>query len=162
MSTFLLVTPSEVWETAFPPNANGPDDQINETLIETAQLRYIKPILGPLYDTLEESRQADFVAQFLKKPLAYYVKSLALNTLSTSVGSLGVLEGKTDYATPVSIRHLHILRQEARHQADLLLDMAIEHIEKNPTLFPEYDPHLNIRHKIRIQGGIVLKPSFKH
>ena len=162
MSTLLLATPSEVWEIAFPPNANGPDDQINETLIETAQLRYIKPILGPLYDTLEESRQADFVAQFLKKPLAYYVKSLALNTLSTSVGSLGVLEGKTDYATPVSIRHLHILRQEARHQADLLLDMAIEHIEKNPTLFPEYDPHLNIRHKIRIQGGIVLKPSFKH
>ncbi len=161
MSTFLLATPAEVWEMAFPPNANGPDDQINDTLIETAQLRYLKPALGSLYDTLEESRHAEFVTQFLKKPLAYYVRSLALNMLSASVGSLGILEGKTDYAAPVSIRQLHILRKEARHQADLLLDQAIEHIENNPTLFPEYDPHRNIRHKIRIQGGIALKSPFQ-
>ena len=161
MSAPLLVTPVEVWEIAFPPNANGPDDQINETLIETAQLRYLKPVLGPLYDTLGESRQESFVTQFLKKPLAYYVKSLALSLMSASVGSLGILEGKTDYAAPVSIRQLHLLRKEARHQADLLLEQSIEYIEANPTLFPEYDPHRNIRHKIRMQGGLVLKAVSK-
>lgn len=157
MSAILLATPGEIWETAFPQSGNTPDESINGTMIETAQLRYLKPVLGPLYDTLSEMRQADFVSEYLKGPLAYYVRSLALGMMSASVGSLGILQGKTDYAAPVSARQIHSLRKEARRQADILLDKAVEYIEAHAGLFPEYDPRKNIRHRTRIRGGIVLE-----
>ena len=156
MSALLLATPAEIWKIAFPQSGNTPDENINETLIETAQIRYLKPGLGPLYDSLDEARYQDFIGRFLKKPLAYYVRSLSLGLMSASVGSLGILEGKTDYASPVSIRQLHALRKEARHQADILLDLAVEYIENNPSQFPEYVPQKNIRHYTRIRGGIVM------
>ena len=143
MSALLLATPAEIWEIAFPQSGNTPDENINETLIETAQIRYLKPVLGPLYDSLDEARYQDFIGR-------------SLGLMSASVGSLGILEGKTDYASPVSIRQLHALRKEARHQADILLDLAVEYIENNPSQFPEYVPQKNIRHYTRIRGGIVM------
>lgn len=157
MSVTLLVTPAEIWEIAFPQSGFIQPETISDVLIETAQLRHLKPVLGPLYDTLGESRQAAFVSEYLKAPLAYYVRSLALSSLSATVGALGILQGKTDYATPASGRQVHNLRKEARRQADILLDKAVEHIESHPELFPEYDPRQNIRHRMSIRGGLALK-----
>lgn len=157
MSAPLFLTPAEIWEIAFPQNGGTPDTYITNTLIETAQLRFLKPALGELYNTLGESQHNDFVSEYIKAPLALYVRSLALNSMSASVGSLGVLQGKTDYATPASFRQIHALRKEARRQADLLLDKAIEYIESHPEQFPQYKPQNNIRHKIQTRGGFVLK-----
>lgn len=157
MSAPLFMTPEEIWEIAFPQNGGNPEAYITDALIETAQLRYLKPALGELYNTIGETQHNTFVSEYLKAPLALYVRSIALGSMSASVGSLGVLQGKTDYATPASFRQIHALRKEARRQADILLDKAIAYIESHPEQFPQYKPQNNIRHQIQTRGGIVLE-----
>ena len=40
--------------------------------------------------------------------------------------------------------------------ADTLLDKAIDYVENNPAMFPEYDPKENIRRRVLIKGGFIL------
>ncbi len=152
-----LIAPDEVWEIAFPGSDYLSRENITPTQIEAAQLKYLKPALGKLYEALEESRYASLVAESLKAPLAWYVRSLVLEELSATTGSLGVAQPKSDYTTPLSPKQILSLRKQARNRADTLLDRAIETIEASPSTFPEYDSKQNIRHQLSTRGGIVLK-----
>ena len=69
----LLITPAEVLETAFPATEQFRDDLIRPTMIEVAQLQYLQPVFGALFDALEEERYSDFVSTYIKPPLAYYI-----------------------------------------------------------------------------------------
>lgn len=152
-----LITPAEVWELAFP----GADYVLPETLsplqVEIVQEQYLRPVFGALYETLGEERHETFVVEYLKAPLAYYVRSLVLSEMAASIGSLGVVQGRSDYASPLPPRQVHTLRKQARHRADRLLQRAVEHVEAHAGLFPEYDPGENARHHTSILGGIVLE-----
>lgn len=53
-------------------------------------------------------------------------------------------------------QRLHRLRRQARNDADTLLDKAIDYVENNPAMFPEYDPKENIRRRVLIKGGFIL------
>ena len=48
----LLITPAEVLETAFPATEQFRDDLIRPTMIEVAQLQYLQPVFGALFDAL--------------------------------------------------------------------------------------------------------------
>ena len=140
----LLITPAEVLETAFPATEQFRDDLIRPTMIEVAQLQYLQPVFGALFDALEEERYSDFV------------RCMVIDELTASVGTLGILQEKSDYGSPASIRLQERLRRQARTTAERLLDRAVGVIEANPESFPEYDPEQNLRHCLLLKGGFIL------
>lgn len=90
----LLITPAEVLETAFPATEQFRDDLIRPTMIEVAQLQYLQPVFGTLFDALEEERYSDFVSTYIKPPLAYYIRCMVIDELTASVGTLGIPAGE--------------------------------------------------------------------
>lgn len=152
----LLITPAEVLETAFPATEQFRDDLIRPTMIEVAQLQYLQPVFGALFDALEEERYSDFVSTYIKPPLAYYIRCMVIDELTASVGTLGHPAGEiglrfTGFDPPAGAP-----QKAARTTAERLLDRAVGVIEANPESFPEYDPEQNLRHCLLLKGGFIL------
>ena len=154
--TDLLITAAEVLETAFPSNEYVPEGMIVPARIETAQLGFLRPVFGKLYDKLGEEPYAAFCRTYIKPALAYYVRYLMVDEQCAAIGAAGVRQNKSAYTEAVPDSRLHRLRRQARTDADTLLDKAIDSVENNPALFPEYDPKENIRRRVLIKGGFIL------
>ena len=154
--TDLLITAAEVLETAFPSNEYVPEGMIVPARIETAQLGFLRPVFGKLYDKLGEEPYAAFCRTYIKPALAYYVRYLMVDEQSAAIGAAGVRQNKSAYTEAVPDSRLHRLRRQARNDADTLLDKAIDYVENNPAMFPEYDPKENIRRRVLIKGGFIL------
>ena len=154
--TDLLITAAEVLETAFPSNEYVPEGMIVPARIETAQLGFLRPVFGKLYDKLGEEPYAAFCRTYIKPALAYYVRYLMVDEQCAAIGAAGVRQNKSAYKEAVPDSRLHRLRRQARNDADTLLDKAIDYVENNPAMFPEYDPKENIRRRVLIKGGFIL------
>ena len=154
--TDLLITAAEVLETAFPSNEYVPEGMIVPARIETAQLGFLRPVFGKLYDKLGEEPYAAFCRTYIKPALAYYVRYLMVDEQCAAIGAAGVRQNKSAYTEAVPDSRLHRLRRQARNDADTLLDKAIDYVENNPEMFPEYDPKENIRRRVLIKGGFIL------
>ena len=154
--TDLLITAAEVLETAFPSNEYVPEGMIVPARIETAQLGFLRPVFGKLYDKLGEEPYAAFCRTYIKPALAYYVRYLMVDEQCAAIGAAGVRQNKSAYTEAVPDSRLHRLRRQARNDADTLLDKAIDYVENNPVMFPEYDPKENIRRRVLIKGGFIL------
>ena len=154
--TDLLITAAEVLETAFPSNEYVPEGMIVPARIETAQLGFLRPVFGKLYDKLGEEPYAAFCRTYIKPALAYYVRYLMVDEQCAAIGAAGVRQNKSAYTEAVPDSRLHRLRRQARNDADTLLDKAIDYVENNPAMFPESDPKENIRRRVLIKGGFIL------
>ena len=154
--TDLLITAAEVLETTFPSNEYVPEGMIVPARIETAQLGFLRPVFGKLYDKLGEEPYAAFCRTYIKPALAYYVRYLMVDEQCAAIGAAGVRQNKSAYTEAVPDSRLHRLRRQARNDADTLLDKAIDYVENNPARFPEYDPKENIRRRVLIKGGFIL------
>ena len=154
--TDLLITAAEVLETAFPSNEYVTEGMIVPARIETAQLGFLRPVFGKLYDKLGEEPYAAFCRTYIKPALAYYVRYLMVDEQCAAIGAAGVRQNKSAYTEAVPDSRLHRLRRQARNDADTLLDKAIDYVENNPAMFPEYDPKENIRRRVLIKGGFIL------
>ena len=150
--TDLLITAAEVLETAFPSNEYVPEGMIVPARIETAQLGFLRPVFGKL----GEEPYAAFCRTYIKPALAYYVRYLMVDEQCAAIGAAGVRQNKSAYTEAVPDSRLHRLRRQARNDADTLLDKAIDYVENNPAMFPEYDPKENIRRRVLIKGGFIL------
>lgn len=151
-----LISAAEVLEMAFPTNEYIPEETIVPARIETAQLKFLQPAFGPLYEKLGDERYGAFVQEYVKPALAYYVRYLMIDERCAAIGAIGILQSKTSYAETAGDNRLNRLRRQALSDADTLLDKATGHVERNPAMFPEYDPKENIRKKIRMKGGFIL------
>ena len=154
--TDLLITAAEVLETAFPSNEYVPEGMIVPARIETAQLGFLRPVFGKLYDKLGEEPYAAFCRTYIKPALAYYVRYLMVDEQCAAIGAAGVRQNKSAYTEAVPDSRLHRLRRQARNDADTLLDKAIDYVENNPAMVPEYDPKENLRRRVLIKGGFIL------
>lgn len=154
--TTLLITPAEVLALAFPSAEYLREDTILPSKIETAQLRFLQPVFGPLYDRLGESRYGEFTDRYVKPALACYVRCLVIAGQGAAAGATGTMRPRTEYASDAGARTLTLMAAQARCDADTLLEQALRHVELHPDRFPEYDPERNIRKKILIKGGFIL------
>lgn len=152
----LLISPEEVLEIAFGTPEGLRPELVGDVRIETAQLKYLKPVFGALYDRLGEEAYAPFVTDYLKLPLALYIKALTIDNAAVTIGAMGVTQTETGYAVPGSPGQLARLRQQTRTEADILLRKAVEEVERHPERFPGYDPRENILNRISCRGGVAL------
>ena len=130
----LLISSAEALSLAFTPAEFQREELIPAVTIETAQLRYLNPAFGPLYDCLNEPRYEAFVERYVKPALACYVRALVIDARAAA--------GR--------------LRRQALRDAETLLEEAIEFVERHPEDFPEYDPDLGIRRRVLFKGGLIL------
>lgn len=151
-----LITPAEVLALAFPSTECQREELVGETMIETARIRWLEPVLGALCAVLEEERYKDFTDEYIKPALAYYVRYLALAECSAHVATFGVVQGYTAYAKTAPQETLTLLRKQARSLADTLLNKAVAHVENDPERFPEYDPEQNVGKRVLFKGGFIL------
>lgn len=152
----LLITPHEVVEIAFRGMEAVDENVIGEAPIVTAQYKFIRPVLGKLYEALLEGKYPELLNGYLKAPLAHYVKWLLLPRLSIQCGGIGVVQFKGENFSAAENGELSMLRQQVRSDAQALMKRAVERIESAPDEFPEYDPEQNVLHRISLLGDWVL------
>ena len=152
-----LITPAEVIDAAFGGAASGVrENSVTAAAIISAQRKFIRPVLGPLYDRLADESYAGFLKEYVLPALALYVKFLLLPTLAHTVGGLGVVTHKGANFSPSSARELAALRKRTRADAHSMMRRAVEHVEANPAAFPGYDPVRNILNRRSVSSDIVL------
>lgn len=151
----LLISSAEALSLAFTPAEFQREELIPAVTIETAQLRYLKPAFGPLYDCLNEPRYEAFVERYVKPALACYVRALVIDARAAAVGPSGIVQARTQYTEAARPRRPAIAPAALR-DAETLLEEAIEFVERHPEDFPEYDPDLGIRRRVLFKGGLIL------
>lgn len=152
----LFVTPAEVLSIAFQSHESVREELINPTLIESAQEKFIRPVLGSLYEQLDRPKYEPFVTEYLKTALAFYVRTLVIEEVSSSIGMMGVTHPHLKSHTTLSLREQSLLRKKAKNKADLFIRRAVRHLEEHPELFPEFDPRENIQRRISMRGGVLV------
>ena len=150
----LLISSAEALSLAFTPAEFQREELIPAVTIETAQLRYLKPAFGPLYDYLNEPRYEAFVERYVKPALACYVRALVIDARAAAVGPSGIVQARTQYTEAAPAEAAERLRRQALRDAETLLGEAIEFVERQD--FPEYDPDLGIRRRVLFKGGLIL------
>lgn len=152
----LVITPEKVSELAFRAPDFVPADNIPAATILAAQQKFIRPVFGALYQRMLSGAVAEFVDEYVAPPLALYVKMLMLPSLAVQSGAAGVVEVTGKNLAKVSDERLRAAIKRLRGDASALMRRAIEHVEDNPKLFPDYDPSENILNRVSIDGGIIL------
>ncbi len=152
----LLITPAQVAETAFRAPYFIIPDAVPEATILAAQQKFIRPVLGGLYDRLCAGEYPEFLAEYVLPPLALYVKLLMLPSLSVQAGSAGVVEVNSKNLARAGDTRLRYAVRRLRSDASALMARAVGHLEAHRDDFPEYDPHENVRNRCSIDGLVVL------
>lgn len=153
---YRLISPSEVLGIAFVNSQPMDECCIDEATIIEAEYKFIKPVLGPLYDKLCSGGYPTLLSDYIKPALALYVKMLLLPSLGINIGSVGVSQARGANFSACTPEQMQIAVEQCRSSAYTLIGRAIEHIEGNPTLYPEYQKSRNILNNLKINGSIVL------
>lgn len=101
----LLIRPDEVIDRAFTQREQITADSIRALKIDVAQEKYIRPRFGAeFFDQMCQGFYADFVDQYIKPPLAHYVRYALIDELSIQMTDNGaIIYGKTDEAIDSSL-----------------------------------------------------------
>lgn len=151
-----LITPKQVIELAFSAgNALSPTS-IKESKIIAAQEKYLRPVLGKLYDALLEGNYPELLEDYLRPALAHYVRYAIIPDISLRLNDKGVQMPFSDHANAASDKQRAELRQQDREDADVLLDMAVRYISEHRDRYSEYTPQKNGRSRTLINGGVIL------
>ena len=136
-----------------------------ESVIEAAELEYIKPILGAdLYDEIRTQYRAEtltalnrtLVNDYLKKVLAYYTVYMCLPTMMVDISSVGMQLNSTEFSSPISSGLRAEVGQSIQSIAKAFTDKAVQYLEDNSTDYPLYNSGDNVENDTSIIGGIIL------
>ncbi|MDR0954534.1 MAG: hypothetical protein LBM20_04035 [Rikenellaceae bacterium] len=154
----LLITSAEVIELAFSPHDRVSPVVMTDSRIETAQLRFLKPVLKTLYPRLTEGEYADFCTEYIKPALAHFVKYHLFLSLAIRIGDDGIIRPQPTGTTPLDSEEVGRLRRESRKTAYLLLEKAFDYLKDHAGDFPEFDPQAEIHRpaRPRMRGGILI------
>lgn len=152
----LLITPKEVIDLAFSQTDQLTSGAVKETKIIAAQEEYLSPVFNGLYSVMIEGKYSGFVEEYIKPALAYFVRYGMIPDMSIQVGNGGLYHNRQDYSSGSTDKQRDLLRTQALKDGNSLLKKALRYLECNRVLFPEYDPHCNIRKRVKYPGGIIM------
>lgn len=151
-----LITATEVVKLAFGGSQRVRTEEISDAIIISAQQKFITPVIGDLFEAICNGRYSDLLENYIKEPLALYIKYLLIPNFTTQVGMVGVVQHFGEGYKGADTKSLRRLLKSVKSDAQILLDTAIELIEANPTDYPEYEKQNNVRNRVKIGGQIVL------
>ena len=152
-----LITPRQVVELAFSDSEFVTRDTISHSDITTAELRYIKPIVGyKLYTKLRSENRANLlVDEFLAPAIAIATRIVTLPMLAAKTGRFGVSTIHTPNQKSASDSELSSIRKALLFKLRAHQMLITDYLENNQELYPEYVPHQNSLRRCSIRGGIV-------
>lgn len=152
-----IITPEKVIKLAFSPSDQITPTAIKETKIDAAQEQFIRPVLGEgLLQVLLEERYAKFLEDYILPALAYYVRYAIIPDLSLKLNNAGAQVFNGVHSSAATDKQRAEMRQQARADANALLDKAVRYIESHRDEFPEYAPEMNVRKNVHTNSGFVL------
>ncbi len=154
MAIPLLITVQEVIDLAFIGEENIKTDRILDSVIRSAQEKYLKETFCGLYGKFLEGEYADFVSDYIKPPLAFYVRYLAEPNMSIQMSNMGAFLPQNDFSKAATDRQRDTLRQSSLMIAEPLIDAALGYIRSHNDDFPEFEKQ--IKKTKEIIGGIVI------
>jgi len=151
------MTPAEVAAAAFRAPEFIQPDAVGESAILAAQRRHIRPVVGAaLYAALCRGDYVSLLEEYIRPPLALYVKLAMLPALAVQTGAAGVVELHSANLARAGEAKMRGAARRLRSDADALMRRAAEHIEASRGLYPEYDPEENVLNRCSVAGGVVL------
>jgi hypothetical protein len=162
----ILITSQEVVKHSFSEDKNFQTTKIKGTLIFAAQEKWIRPVLGQnLYIELQNQLNNNSITNlnqvllndYVKPCLAYYVKYLALPSLSNPVTNKGPQTLFSEFSKPTTKETSNGLRGTSKTIADALADAMTRFIELNKKDFELYLEENNVRNRIGIAGGVIVR-----
>lgn len=154
--TKLLLSPEQVIDFAFAANDKITSGSIKESKIDAAQEKYIRPVLGKLYDALVEGNYPELLEEYIRPALAYYVRYTVIPDLALKLNDKGAQTYYSEYSNAATDKQRDEMRQQAKDDANALLDKAVRYISQNKLRYPEYEPRTDIRNRVISNGGIIL------
>lgn len=151
-----LITAQQVIELAFSAVDQITPSAIKETKIDAAQETFLRPALGDLYAAMLDGRYPDFVKDYICPALAYYVRYAVIPDLALKLNNSGAQVMIPMHSNAATDKQRTEMRQQAKTDADALLDKATRFLCDRADEFPEYDPQRNIRNRTNTNGGIIL------
>ncbi len=148
------MTQAEVAAAAFPGSLDPEGAFIPESAIITAQQKFFKPVLGPLYDTLAD--HPELLEEYVKPALAQWVRYLVLPSIAAQVGATGIIAPRGQNFESVSPMAAAALRARTKADARALVRRMIEHIKQNPERYHEYCHEQNVMSRVSTTGNIIL------
>ena len=152
----MLISPREVRELAFAGRVGTGAVCVDEAVINSAQRKFIEPVVGSLYKRLENGDLPELLDGYIKPALAMYVKLQVLPSLAVSMGSMGVVKTKGNNMVPAGVDDIYLVKKQVRSDARALIWRAIDHIEANPGIYPEYDRTENVLNRVSVTSDIIL------
>ncbi|MDR2886336.1 MAG: hypothetical protein LBU95_06115, partial [Rikenellaceae bacterium] len=125
---------------------------VRPAAIVSAQQKFIRPALGPLYDSLLDGLFPDLTDSYIKPALALYVKWLLLPSLAVRSGPMGVVRHTTANAQPADPKAIAAARRRVKADATALMCCAVEHIAANPVLYSGFEP----AEGPKARGGMII------
>ena len=128
-----IITPQEVVDIAFPSNSNMKAESINEYVIHSTEIKYIRTALGEaLYAKLGELPE---LCDLLKPALAFFVKCELIPSLAINMSNGGLALSNPQYMSAATDKQRTLLYESELSKAYTLLDEALQQIEGK---YPEY------------------------
>lgn len=152
----VLITAEEVVKLAFGESQGVEPEDIGVSSILSAQQKFIKPVVNNLWNRLLVGGDSKLLESYIKPALACYVKYMVLPKLQLSVGSMGIVQHRSSHFVTASDSQLRELRRSVKKDADALMRRAVEEIERNSNLYPEYERAKNILNRCSISSGVIL------
>lgn len=155
-----LITQAEIVSIAF-AEKNFLPGKILDTHIVTAQEGFIRPAIGgEFYDILVSTTptgaNAVLVDDYIKPALAWYVRYVILPELMVRATNTGVQLVGSQGATEASDKQAGVLREQAKSNADILMNLAIRYLRNNSSSFPYFDSGETKDNYSRVIGGVVF------
>lgn len=160
-----LITQDKVAELSFSNGETFEDGLILDSIIEAAQLRWVKPMLGDdLWDLLETESLTSYSAanqilvNRLETPLAFFIKYEIIPDMSINQTSAGLQVLNTEYSTSATDKQRGNIQDQALVHAKTILAEVTRWIEKasNISSYPTYLTSTNANNNVSIKGGILF------
>ena len=154
-----LISPTQVVQLAFPPDACLPPEAVTEADIAAAAQRYLIPVIGAsFYERLMTKNDRSFIDHYLAAPLALFTRLMIQPRLDIRTGRSGTTAPKLDGTTPAPEEARREQYRSLRTEARMLLQRAVDRLELYPKDFPEYDPKQNVLKRCSLDGKLVQIP----
>ncbi len=155
-----LITPAEVVALAF-NDKNFLPGKILTIHLTIAHEGFLRPALGDdYYLHLMTGTQTEddivLIDNYLKAPLAMYVRYIILPDIIMHLSNTGVQLVQPQGSISASDRQAGVLRDQARENAMILMDSATRYIRQNATKFPLYSYSATVQSKTKILGGVIF------
>lgn len=137
-----LITATQVIDIAF-TNSSTDTALVRDSLINVAELQYIKPALGKeLYDLLVSEYPSSWTGlnetlytSYVQPALAYFVKLKCLPDMNINTTSQGLMSNNAEFSNQVASQMRAELAESTKQIAETYLAAGVDYIEDNLSSF---------------------------